>query len=75
MSDNMFELMGLIQEIFTDPIWRGSRLPSEDIELRTRSVIEKIQIEQEVYMDTIREQQDQISRLARALHKERYGFE
>lgn len=67
MTDNIIELKKLIYEIFTDPCWRGSRLPNDDIEIRVRSIIERIEIEERVYRDTIRKQDDLIKSLASKL--------
>lgn len=65
--DNLSELQELFSDIFTDPCWRGSHLPFDHIEIRVRSVIEKLGIEERRYREIIRQQEDMIRKLATQL--------
>jgi hypothetical protein len=62
--DNLSILHELIYEIFTDPCWRGSRLPNDNIEIQVRSILERLGIEERRYREIIRQQEDLIKKLA-----------
>lgn len=62
--DSLSELHKLVYEIFTDPCWRGSRLPNDNIEIQVRSLLEKLEIEQRRYREIIQQQEILINKLA-----------
>jgi plasmid maintenance system antidote protein VapI len=62
--DNLSILHELIYEIFTDPCWRGSHLPNDNIEIQVRSILERLGIEERRYREIIRQQEDLIKKLA-----------
>ena len=65
--DNLSELQELFYEIFTDSCWRGKHLPNDHIEIRIRSLLERLGIEERRYKEIIKQQEDLIRKLATKL--------
>ena len=70
MNDSILDLHRLVYEIFSDPCWRGSKLPDNEIEFKMRDVLGRLRIEEQSYKDTIMKQDDLIKSLASKLEQQ-----